>query len=133
MPDFPQFPIRSSRKYIDERIIRCTTQCLAEHNVSRNDVAGIIIKTANIIFGQKWSCDTLLDDAVDDISDSDPEIDGDNEETGAETKKRCKSSKDLTYTFPSNRSIDRYLEDASYINLLMVADYLINKDDTNVG
>ncbi|CAM1325724.1 Uncharacterised protein at_DN1125 [Pycnogonum litorale] len=44
----------------------------------------------------------------------------------------CQSVKDLTYVFPSNRSIDKYLEDASYLNLHMVADYLVNKDDTDV-
>ena len=38
----------------------------------------------------------------------------------------------MTYVFPSNPSIDRYLEDASYLNLHMAADYLLNKDDTDV-
>ena len=47
--------MRKGGKCIDETIIRCTTLCLAEHNVSRNDVVGIILKTANIIFGQKLS------------------------------------------------------------------------------
>ena len=53
--DFPQVPVRSSRKYIDERIIRSTVQCLADYKVSRKDVTGIILKTANIIFGQHES------------------------------------------------------------------------------
>ena len=75
VPDFPQVPIRSSRKCIDERIIRCTTQCLADHKVSRNDVAGIIIKTANIIFGQNWTRHALLEDGEEDFSDSDSETD----------------------------------------------------------
>ena len=51
---FPQFPIRTSRKCIDERIIRCTVQCFADHKVSREDATGIIIRTANMNFGQNW-------------------------------------------------------------------------------
>ena len=130
VPDFPQVPIRSSHKCIDERIIRCTTQCLADHKVSRNDVAGIIIKTANIIFGQNWTRHALLEDGEDDFSDSDSETDL--EKAAENAKKRRKSAKDLTKVFPSNRSIDKYLEDASYLNLLMAAEYIVNKDDTDV-
>ena len=49
--DFPQVPVCSSRKHNDERIIRCTVQCLVDYIVSCKDVTGIIIKMANIIFG----------------------------------------------------------------------------------
>ena len=47
--DFPLVLERSSRKHIDNRIIRCTAKCLADYKVSRKDVTGIIIITANTI------------------------------------------------------------------------------------
>ena len=129
--EFPQIPVRISRKKINEKILRCTIQCLADHNVSRNDLVGIILKTANIIFGQSWTRHSQL---YDDKSDSEDE----NEETSENYGKiegevcRKKYEKDLTYVFPSNRTLDRYLEDASYLNLHMVAEYLLNKDEGDV-
>jgi hypothetical protein len=125
---FPQMPVRKSRKCIDERIIRCNVQCLAEFNVSRDDVAGIMIKTANIIFGQNWIRKTRLEDDEDDWSEEETD-DTDSEHHNA---KRRRSAKDLTNVFPSNRCIDKYLEDAAYMNLKMAAEYLINKDETDV-
>jgi hypothetical protein len=62
-------PVRKRRKCIDEIIIRCTVQCLAEFNFSRDYVAGIMIKTANIIFGQNWIRRTRLEDDEDDWSE----------------------------------------------------------------
>ncbi len=62
VPDFPEISVRTSQKNIDERIIKCTIQCFADHNVSRNDVAGIIIKTTNVIFGQNWTLHSKLGD-----------------------------------------------------------------------
>ena len=47
---FPRVKVRHSRKNIDENIMRCTVQCLADYKVSAGDLAGIIIHTANIIF-----------------------------------------------------------------------------------
>ena len=130
IPEFPQIPIRTSRKVFDEKIMRCTIQCLADHNISRNDAVGIILKTANIIFGQKWSRYSQLDDRYNDESESEEE----NEEKSENYGKRHRKiyNKDLTYVFPSNRTLDRYLEDASYLNLHMVADYLLNKDEGDV-
>ena len=77
---FPQIPIRTSRKCIDEKIIRCTVQCLADHEVSREDATGIIIKTANMIFGQNWMKSADLSE-----SDCKPELSDDEE--GNELKK----------------------------------------------
>ena len=46
--DLPQVPVRSIGKHIDERIIRCAVQCLADYKVSYKDVTGIIMKTTII-------------------------------------------------------------------------------------
>ena len=49
------------------------------------------------------------------------------------TSKRRMAARDLAYVYPSRRTISRYLEDASYMNLLMVAEELVNKGDNVVG
>ena len=41
-------------------------------------------------------------------------------------------ARDLTYVYPSRRTISRYLEDASYMNFLMAAEELVNKSDNVV-
>ena len=86
------------------------------------------MKTANIIFGQSWTRHSQL---YDDKSDSEDENEETLENYGKIEGKVCrkKYEKDLTYVFPSNRTLDRYLEDASYLNLHMVAEYLLNKDE----
>ena len=48
------------------------------------------------------------------------------------TSKRRMAARDLAYVYPSRRTISRYLEDASYMNLLMVAEELVNKGDNVV-
>ena len=48
------------------------------------------------------------------------------------TSKRRMGARDLTYVYPSRRTIIRYLEDASYMNLIVVAEELVNKNDNVV-
>ena len=50
--EFPAVYIRTDRKSINEKVIRCTVQCLSTYKVSQNDLAGIIVMTENTIFGQ---------------------------------------------------------------------------------
>ena len=52
--DLPKVKVRTSRQKINEQIIRCTVQCLANYKVSHRDLSGIIVHTANIIFVQHW-------------------------------------------------------------------------------
>ena len=47
----------------------------------------------------------------------------------APTSKWQRSRRDLTYVFPSRRTINPYLEDASYLNLHMVVNHLLEKED----
>ena len=111
-------------------------QCLADYKVSPGDLAGITIHTANIIFGQNWEQDNVdLDDKY--VISSDRETNRDRNDDGPEpdtpdipsTSKWQRSRRDLTYVFPSRRTINRYLEDASYLNLHMVANHLLEKED----
>ena len=51
---FPRVKVRNSRFKINEQIVRCTVQCLADYIVSPNDLTRIIVNTANIIFDLNW-------------------------------------------------------------------------------
>lgn len=55
IPQFPQIKTRIGRKILNESFVRCLVQCLSEFKVSHADLAGIIVRTANIMFGQKWT------------------------------------------------------------------------------
>ena len=43
---FPEIKVRTSRKLINEKVIRCATQCLADYKVSQRDLSGIIVHIA---------------------------------------------------------------------------------------
>jgi hypothetical protein len=99
--------------------------CLCDHKISRGGVVGIILKTANIIFGHQWTINSnQLDENFNDLkSDSDePKT-----STVADNLKRHHKTRDLI-VFPSARTI---LED-KYINLQMAAKYFLNKDSGDV-
>ena len=46
--------------------------------------------------------------------------------------KRRKVNRNLENVFPSRRSLNRYLQDASYLNLRMVAEIMLSKNDNVV-
>ena len=134
---FPAVPVRSSRKGLNENLMRCLVQCQSEYTVSRNHLCGIAVKMANMVFYQDWSLHSELpdkkDSTVDESDESDSEFESDSEvDSSSGAIKRRRSAKDLTYVFPSNRSLDKYLEDASYLNLKMVANHILNKEEGNV-
>lgn len=126
-PIFPAMNIRTGRNSIDESIIRCTVQCLAKYKVSQNDLAGIIVSTANILFGQIWELGPSWSD-TDTASDTDESED----DSEASTKRR-RVHWDYRTVFPSRRCIANYLEDATYLHLKMVADFLTHKGENVVS
>ena len=135
---FPDVPIRTGRRTINEKLMRCTVHCLSKYKVSRNDLSGLFVDFANMMFDQKWALSSTLHNS----EYSDSEIESEDEchnvngipptPNTSKTRMRQKSAKDLSHIFPSNRCIDRYLEDASYLNLKMAAELILNKDDEDV-
>ena len=51
---FPDVKIRTGRRTLNEALVRCIVQCVSEFKVSHADVSGIIVRSANMIFGQNW-------------------------------------------------------------------------------
>ena len=97
--------------------------------MSTREVCKVMKNVANMIFQQDWvlaeekTADDEIEDGEDCASSSD-----DDEETETDTDKPA----DLTYTFPSRRSIMRYLEDASLLSLKYVADKIFEDGDSSV-
>ena len=122
---FPPVYTRSGYRVMNESLMRCATQCLAEYKVSANDLSGIMIKTANIIFGQQWE----LNDET--------EVDGDDND---DDDNDCEDQEDMRYRkydqvknrFPSRRTLNAWLEDAAMLNLKFVAENILNKEDNVV-
>ena len=125
---FPRINVKTARKTINEKLMACVVQCLSEFKVSQNDVAGIIIHSANMVFDQDWYLSSEAESFDDDEDSSDDEehiVDS----AGPSKKRQGKSCRDLSNVFPSCRCIRMYLEDASYLNLKVVAEHLLNKDE----
>ena len=132
---FPKVPVRNGRRSLNENVVRCTVQCLASYKVSRDDLAGIIVNVANTIFGQSWKAKNEFEDDVDDDYENDDSEEKNNASLGdgeCLQRKRRRSANDLTYVFPSARCIDKYLQDAAFLNLKAVADAMIEKEENDV-
>lgn len=117
----PPLELRTGRKTFNESVMRTMVQALADTNISPSDLLKLFQSIGNGVFGQKWalSADTEEDDEAEET-----EAEADLAES---TKKRRK--RDLTFVLPSRRTLRQYLEDASYINLEMLAEKLKNKQE----
>ena len=123
---FPPVYTRTGYRSMNEDVMRCVTQCFAEHKVSANDLSGIMIKTANMIFSQQWELNSETDDENDD------EEDGDDEDTEEDTRDRNAAYDKVKNRFPSRRTLNSYLEDGAYLNLKFVAENILNKEENIV-
>lgn len=112
---FPSVEVRSGYRSVNEPIMRSISQCLADYKVSTNDLLGIVMQVANTIFGQSWA---VASEAVE-TEETDDE-DSDAQDT---SQKRKLKARDLTYVLPSRKTMSRYVEDASFLNLKVSAHY----------
>ena len=51
---FPKVRIRIGHKHLNESLMRCVTQCLAETRMSPVEVSKVVVRVANMVFGQNW-------------------------------------------------------------------------------
>ena len=128
---FPDVKIRTGRRTLNEASVRCIVQCVSEFKVSHADISGIIVCSANMIFGQNWqiSSDENVDEG-NEANQSDNDSGDKNTATSSTTLiRKPKSVGDLTCIFPSKCCISMYLKDAYLLNMKHVASYLTNKGD----
>ena len=139
--------------------MRCLAQCFANNKVSASDLIEIVVAVANDVFDQDWRIEgDLEEDTVSSESESEEEgektlqteVDVNNTpeesktevnnttesvEEGTSTrkaKKCCKKAKYKTNLFPYRRSINKWLEDATYLNLKLAAEEILNKESSTV-
>ena len=128
--DFPRVSIRTGHKSLNETLMRCVTQCMAETRMSSVEVSKVMVRAANMIFGQNW----ILYNEKTNADDEDEEIEKDRaDDEDVESDEASNEQREPTSTmpevFPSRRTIMRYLEDASYLALKYVGQQIINKGD----
>ena len=122
---FPPVKVRTGRKAFNESVIRCLIQCLSQTSASSNEVCRLVTDVANKIFGRSWSCA-----GGDDMDEGENGSDSHSDDEFYE--QRPKSHTDMAYVLPIRRTIMRYLEDASFLNLEYVARQLLEKKDNVV-
>ena len=120
---FPKVRIRIGHKHLNESLMRCVTQCLAETRMSPVEVSKVVVRVANMVFGQNWVIHKEKDNA--DVEDEG----GDDVESNSESNEQRDPTSIKPEVFPSRRTIMRYLQDASYLGLEYVAQQILNKDD----
>ena len=133
---FPKIKCRESYRILNEKIVRCMVHCFSKYKISADDLSGIIVSVANMIFQQEWNeSEKAKDDNSEtvesDVAGENVPVQSDSDVSSSQPKRR-KMLKDYTYVFPSSRSLNRYLEDASLLNLHMVGEMMLNKGDNVV-
>ena len=128
---FPDVKIRTGRRTLNEALVRCIVQCVLEFKVSHADISGIIVRSANMIFGQNWQISSDENVGEDDEANQSDDDSGDENTATSSTTlmRKRKSLGDSTSIFPSKRCISMYLQDAYLLNMKHVASYLTNKGD----
>lgn len=119
----PKIKIKTSSKYLNENVMRCAVECYSKYKVSANDLAGIMVDTSNIVYEQQWVRGQLS---------SDNETSSEDEMQSPNEKKRRRKKDNNPYRFPSRRTLNKWLEDASYLNLKSAGEHIFNKQDSTV-
>ena len=130
---FPLIPLRFSRKELNPKVMAAIVHIQSKYKVSDNDVQGLCVDLANMVFGQHWVKDT--EGGIDDEEyyESEPESEEDTQLDSAPKKKKKKhAQKDLTYTFPCRSTRRRWLRQGALLNLRYVAHNIIKKDYSDV-
>ena len=118
---FPQVRIRKGNRTLNECLMRCVTQCLAETRMSPVEVSKVIVNVANMVFGQNWVTNNEKENTNDNDENENKELDESNEPRDSTSMK--------PEVFPIQRTIMKSLQDASYITLEYVARQILSKED----
>ena len=137
-PTFPRLPLRTGRQSLNPELMLVFTHLLATYKVSENDLEGMLVDFANMIFHQDWkkSTDHEFPEQDEDYS-SDEELNKTtlqkpSQSTSEPPKKRRRVKKDLTYVFPSRATRRKWLKEGALLNLKYVADKITHKEDNEV-
>ena len=109
---FPQKPVRTSLKDIDNTIVEVMVNMESRFSVEQRRVAPLLAYIMNSLAGQSWEAPT--EESESDLNESESEIE-------ADQKRKRKETRDLTFVLPSRRTLRKKLEDAALLNFKYVA------------
>ena len=85
--------------------------CFSKYKISADDLSGIIVSIANMIFQQEWNeSEKAKDDNSEtvesDVAGENVPVQSDSDVSSSQPKRR-KMLKDYTHVFPSSRSLNK--------------------------
>ena len=135
-PEFPEVPLRFSKKELNSNFMRVFIHLQSKYKVSERDLEGIVIDLSNMLFGQQYVASEQEIPIEDGDYESDEEL---SQTTLLKSKistcpplKRRRSHKDYSKIFPSRKCRRDWMNQAAILNLKYVADKLIHKGDDEV-
>ena len=137
--NFPKVPLKYSKTNMNPKVMRAIVHCQASYKVSDNDLEGIIVDIANMIFDQSWvKCDQgtfhvedTNSDSEDDIDSNKRKIDHCDENVGVEKKKR-RVKANINCSFPSRKTRRDYLRQGAILNLRYLGRKIASKSQGTV-
>ena len=149
---FPRVPLRYSKSQLNPKVMRAVIHCLATYKVSDNDLEGIIVDIANMIFDQSWvKCDNGTFDVKDTNSDSEDDIESNKrkfepyEESNIPSdnlpkkvknmvveKKTRRVKTNINSSFPSRKTRRNYLRHGAILNLRHLGKKIVTKSEGTV-
>jgi len=132
---FPDVDVRSGTNSIDEKLGRAFIICNAKYRVSVEDLRGIFLTVANIVFGQEWvGKSEMVNGEVSDVSDDDEggSTDDDDSAVAPKRRRRVRMNDNLKKVLPSRRTFNRWLKKAAILNLQYLATAIVHKKDGDV-
>ena len=144
---FPKIPLRFGRRSLNPKVMRAMVHCQATYKVSDNDIEGLFVDVANMVFDQDWKKGDTKDFNENEF-DEDEEVyelqeesvsqkrhtivdeEGNNVETPPRKRRRVQA--DLTNHFPTRATRRRYLKHGALLNLRHVGQKILKKSQDQV-
>ena len=126
--EFPTIPIRYGDRALNVDVMTAVIHFQATSKVSDNDVLGICVDLANMVFGQSWKKEREKEETK---SDDEDVVRG-KEGKMQDFEEDFGDKRDLTYVFPSRKTRRRWLKHAAILNLRHVANQIVFKSPGEV-
>ena len=121
-----RIPLRFGPRTLNPQIMRAIIHCQSTYKISDNDIEGIFVDIANMVFGQNWRKSGSV--SLGDEEESDDENVDDGEDEPPQKKRRNIDN----YTFPSRQARRKWLRHGAILNLKYVSDRILHKTEEEV-
>ena len=138
-PAFPKLPVRFGRKTLNPKVMVTVVHIAAKYEISFNTVRKVFCDIANMVFGQDYSCEPESEDASDVVGDQEKQDASDKVnivnigdtdlEEECQPRKKKRTEADLTFRFPTRKTISSWLKDGAILSLRHLGNIILNKKD----